>query len=202
MDRLIALLSVPPPAIRDFIVAPAVLVFSYYALTWIEPSLAALGLSAFVWAVVFSLGAVAAWRYPVAKEGVDLDPLGVGILVGLVVTSLGTLLYVNDPLWCQRFFTVVLLLKAGFLTHALWRAREDIGLFGGPLEGPAPLAEIWGRWKLVSIVALILVNETAIRFGTLEDWIVTWSVAPVVVYCLMHWTILADWWGSQDLDED
>lgn len=202
MDRLIALLSVPPPGLRNFVVAPAVLVFSYYVLIWIEPSINALGLSPFVLAVVFSLGAVAAWTLPIRMEQSGINHATYFIVVLLLAATLSGLLYVHDPLVCQRFLTVVMALRIGFLAHALWRAPEVIPRLGGPTEGPASFADIWGRWKLISLLALIFVNEAAIRHGSLEDWIITWSVAPVVVYCLMHWTIVAEWWSCPDAGED
>ncbi len=200
MDRLFALLSVPPPGLRNFIVAPAVLVFSYYVLNWIEPSISALGLSPFVLAVVFSLGAVTAYTLPTVMEPSEQDQGTFFIVMILTSATFGMLLYVHDPLVCQRFFTAVLALRIVLLAHALWRAPQHIPRIGGPIEAPASYSDIWGRWKLISLLALIFANEAAIRHGSLEDWIVTWSVAPALVYCLMHWTIVAEWWGSPDAD--
>jgi hypothetical protein len=202
MDRLIALLSVPPPGLRNFIVSPAVLVFSYYVLTWIEPSVSALGLSPFVLAFVFAMGAVAAWTIPVRMAQSEVGGGTYLIVVMLLAAILALLLYVHDPLICQRFLTVILALRIVFLVHALWRAPEDIPRMGGPTEGSASFADIWGRWKIVSFLALIFVNEAAIRHGSLEDWIIAWSIAPVVIYCLTYWTMVAEWWGSPDADED
>lgn len=200
MDRLIALLSVPPPGLRNFVVFPAVLVFAYTVLLAMEPALNALGLSAFVLAVVFALFAGMAWQAPVVVASTDMDRFTLMIFAGLNLAILAVLAFGQDPLLCQRFFTIVLILRVIFLAQPYWQAPEDLALMGGPRSGSQCLMQIWRQWKLISLVMLLLVNETAIKFGTLTEWIIVWSVAPVVAYCLMYWTIMATWDDEADAE--
>ena len=198
MDRLIALLSVPPPGLRKLIVLPAVLVFSYTVLLSMTPELDRLGLSAFVLAVVFTLFAELSWRIPVVIA--QIGNLKTAYGYGINLCFLAVLLYVNDPLWCQRYFTAALGFKVVCLGLALWRTPDQLADWGGIREGPDWLKDSWARWYIVSSVAVILVNETAIRYATLTEWIIVWAVSPVIAHCLMHWTILATWGDETDAD--
>ena len=193
MRRLLALLSVPPPGLRPFIVMPAALVFGFTFLSAFETRLADAGLSPFVLAVVLAMGVNWAWQFQGRDSWQRLEPALRQVVAGLVLAILAVLLFVHEPLWCQRVFTIVGGMKALFLAHALWRCPEDFALLGGPREGPEWFAQSWARWKLVSILMIVLMNEAAIRYGTQADWIVVWSVAPLTAYCLMHWTIVATW---------
>lgn len=193
MLRLLALIASPPGNLRPFIRFPAALVFSYTALLQGEAYLSGIGVSPFVLSVVIAMGFVAGMNAPgqvrAGLHDAEVARSAYAIFLGI----LGVLLVVHDPLWCQRVFTVFAASKALFILHALWRAPGDLPRLGGPVDGPAWFAGSWARWKVVSLVMLVLINETAIRYGTLTEWIIVWSVTPVVVYCLMCWTIVATW---------
>ena len=191
MRRLIALISMPPPRLRPFVVFPAVLVISYTFFLAIEYRLAEFGLSPLVLAVVLAMGIAWAWQLPNLLHQTQLDRDALPTAVFFVLATLALLLFVHDPLWCQRVFTVFLSIRAIWLAYALWRAPANFRHIGGPIDGPKWFAESWARWKLISLMMLILISETAISYGTLTEWVVAWSVAPVVAYCMMYWSILA-----------
>jgi hypothetical protein len=47
------------------------------------------------------------------------------------------------------------------------------------------------NWQVARIVALILLNEQAARYGTAFDWIVAITLGPIALHYLMYWTIFA-----------
>lgn len=200
MLRFLALITTPPGNLRPFVRFPAALVFSYTVLLLAEGYLSAIGLSPFVLAVVIAMGVMLALNAPgQLRDGLyEAEIARTAYLLYLGLLAL--LLIVHDPLWCQRVFTVFMASKALFILHGLWRAPEDLPKLGGPREGPRWFADAWARWKVVSLVMLVLVNETTIAYGTLTEWVIVWSVAPVVVYCLLCWTLVATW--DEDADPD
>jgi hypothetical protein len=200
MRRVLALISIPPPGLRPFIVFPASLVFTYAALLQVEPQLDALSLSPFVLAVVLAKSVSLASQIPslARRPGIGTD--GIKAAVAVIFVALGLLLLVHEPVWCQRSFTVILGLRAGFLANGLWRNSNDLRLLSGWTGEPDGFVRSWGRWKLVSMIMLLLINEATIMYGTLTEWVIVWSVAPVVAYCLMYWTLLATWDDEADLD--
>lgn len=47
------------------------------------------------------------------------------------------------------------------------------------------------NWHVARLIALILLNEMAARYGTAFDWIIAITLGPIALHYLMYWTILA-----------
>ncbi len=47
------------------------------------------------------------------------------------------------------------------------------------------------NWQIIRLVALILLNELAARYGTAFDWIIAITLGPIALHYLMFWTIVA-----------
>jgi len=154
---------------------------------------AAFGLSPFVFAFVLSVAVSWFWKMQNIVRNMQVERDVRLISFFIIFTPLAVLIFVNDPLWCQRFLSVTLGINAIFLAHGLWRSPQSLQNLSGMNDGPNWFIKLWARWRLASLLLLILVNESAISYATLTEWIIMWSMAPVIVYCLMFWSIAASW---------
>lgn len=176
----------------------AVLVLSYTVLRAVPMPPVLPESAPFVLSVVLTLGvnALSNIRQQSQRPDMQRDVLiATGVVYGLILL---VLLIRQDPLWCQRVFTLLPALKALWIGYALWRAPEDLRKLSGLDDSPAGYMMLWGRWKLVSLLFLVLLNEAAIRYGTLEEWIILWAVAPAAVFCLSLWILMVLWVPDED----
>jgi len=191
MRGLVAhLIANPPPGMRYFVVSGAVLIGLYMVLLPLDGTLQHAGTSAFVLANVVYLYGLMWWNMPSVRE--RLKPEGNSATFAGVATCfslIATVFLVQDPIWVQRFFSGMMLLRLAMFGFALafdpdwlrqlpWQARYwDTG------------RENAARWEVVGAAMLLLLNEAAIAFGTLDQWIGMRVLAPAVVYAIKWWTI-------------
>lgn len=201
MRRLVILLSMPPPNMRWFAVSGAILIGSYLALRPFADVLDRFGINYFVLANVIFLAGLTFRNLPSAAK--TAQTLGVrdwvlGFAVGTTLIGAAIFLLLDDPIWPQRLWTVLpafriaslgfgAFFRPGYLGEIPWLGRS---LTTGRINA--------ARWDIVGCLMLIMINETAIMYGTLDDWIIARVLAHPAVYALIWWTIIA----SHPLDDD
>lgn len=198
MKRLVELFSISPPGSREFLLLPVVLVISYMAFLHIGAELAALSLSPFVLSVVLTQAVGAIWLGQLRLRRCHDASRTPQVFSIVTLVGLAFLLAAQDPVWCQRFVSLVIAVRAAYLARALYRGETDLSDHGGPRSAPASFTRHWGQWKLYAFLALFAVNELAIAFASLTEWIIISAFAPMIAYCVLQWSMVALWDGGAD----
>lgn len=197
MRMFLALISTPPPGLSFFLAPASVLVLTYLVVLHVGPILG-VPTSPLVLAVAATIVVNASRSLPRQFRELDADEFVVGTVTTIVVATIAFLIWLDDPLWCQRLVTVILGTKALLIAHALWRDPDDLEPLGAPRSGPEWFVEDWARWKIVALGLTVLVNETAIRFANHAEWIAVTAILPALIYCLLYWTLTALAWSRLD----
>lgn len=88
-----------------------------------------------------------------------------------------TALSLGIAIYLGLFVLVVYMLRGG--DKIGWFARDwDVGQRNA------------ANWHIARLVALILLNETAARYGSAFDWVLAITLGPIALHYLMHWTIV------------
>lgn len=194
LARLFALLASPPPLSTGYLALHLALISGYTVFLHAEVWLQARGYSAFVLACVLFM-VLSAWRVmPVAVfSGPSPDSArrrgAIGVILTLVMATL--FLAFNDPLLCQRAFSVAWAFQAIYLTYGALRSPEHldrISWIGRTLREGRENAALWSA---AGCAALLAINEYVIANWSLTDWILMRSFAPIMICSLVWWSILA-----------
>jgi hypothetical protein len=155
-----------------------------------------LGASGFVWAVAALIFArvgvgILSWRWRV-PDAEDLPAVRRALvplaLAGLLVCA--GLVWLDDPLYAQRFATVYWLATAGlYLLYYLMSPTEISGLplpwNTHPLAGAVVLPI-----EILILLSMAVANEAAISTGSLSLWVSARVLIPMVFYPVGHWIAL------------
>ena len=192
--RLYVLLTTPPPLSPSYLALHLALISGYMVFLHAEGWLQAHGLSAFVLACVLFM-VLSAWRnLPIA---VAVGPASFSAqrrgLVGVTVTLLLAALFLilNDPLLCQRAFSVICAFRAIYLTYGALRSPtclDRMAWIGRTMRDGRDNAALWSA---AGCAALLVINEYTIALWSHSEWIVMRSIAPIVIHAFVWWSILA-----------
>lgn len=190
MRGLISLLSIPPPNMRYFAITGAVLIGLYLVLLPFDGALQRMGTSAFVLSNVLFMFGLMWWNMPGIRarvERVGLTTVGIGL--GVCFSALSVVFLLEDPIWIQRFISLIFVLRVLVFAYSL--------CFEPPFLGELPWhAKYWdvgrenaARWEIVGCLMLLLLLEIAVAYGSLDQWMGVRVAAPAFVHALKWWTI-------------
>ncbi|MEM9343822.1 MAG: hypothetical protein AAGA87_12325 [Pseudomonadota bacterium] len=173
---------------RYFIVTGAILVGLYMALRPFDEAFQQAGMSAFVLANVLYMSGSMWWNLPSLRDR-SSSVAAITNAVTLSFAVIAGLFLMCDPLWIQRLFSAYLAFRAGIFAFALFCDPEWLGDLPWHARYWDSGRENAARWEIVGAVMMLLLNEVAIAYGTLDQWMVVRVVSPALVYALKWWTI-------------
>ena len=172
----------------------ATLVVAYLALVPFGDYLEQANLSSFVLANVIML---VARRFAQVREaeGFSTDPFFVTSVmklgVFLTIAFCALFLFFNDPLVCQRYFTVLCAVHACPIFYATLFDREFLGAFPWVFRDVKHGRLTAARWAIVGDITLIAINETVIATAGEPEWIEMRALAPIAMFSIVWWAFMA-----------
>lgn len=110
--------------------------------------------------------------------------------LSLAVVPLLILSFAKDPMWCQRTQSVFyLMIAAIFLSDVLKGRTETAASFWPDAEMQPHLSNL-GRMMVVYNLAFLVLNETMIQTVSASNWLMFWSVLPVVGHTVLRAMVL------------
>jgi len=110
--------------------------------------------------------------------------------LSLAVVPLLILSFAKDPMWCQRTQSVFyLMIAAIFLSDVLKGRTETAASFWPDAEMQPHLSNL-GRMMVVYNLAFLVLNETMIQTVSASNWLLFWSVLPVVGHTVLRAMVL------------
>ena len=93
---------------------------------------------------------------------------------------LALLIWVGEPIWCQRFLSVYFLVMAGLYLLDVIDGRHAMVQYFLPAERNHGADALLTRVMAIFQMALLLLNETMIANATLTVWLVYFGLLPIL----------------------
>ena len=93
---------------------------------------------------------------------------------------LALLIWVGEPLWCQRFLSVYFLVMAGLYLLDVIDGRHAMVQYFLPGERVRGTDALMTRVMAIYQMALLLLNETMIANASLTVWLVYFGLLPML----------------------
>lgn len=100
---------------------------------------------------------------------------------------LAILIWIGEPIWCQRFLSVYFLVMAGLYLLDVIDGRHSMVQYFLPAERNRGADALMTRVMAIYQMALLLLNETMIAQSSLTVWLVYFGLLPM----LSHRVLLA-----------
>jgi hypothetical protein len=100
---------------------------------------------------------------------------------------LALLIWIGEPIWCQRFLSVYFLVMAGLYLLDVIDGRHSMVQYFLPAERNRGADALMTRVMAIYQMALLLLNETMIAQSSLTVWLVYFGLLPM----LSHRVLLA-----------
>ena len=145
----------------------------------------AMFMAAFVLAMALRLalrsdGTIRKMRSQISNRGTAVLALifGPGVLALLI--------WVGEPLWCQRFLSVYFLVMAGLYLLDVIDGRHAMVQYFLPGERVRGTDALMTRVMAIYQMALLLLNETMIANASLTVWLVYFGLLPMLSHRVLN----------------
>ena len=145
----------------------------------------AMFMAAFVLAMALRLalrsdGTIRRMRSQISNRGTAVLALifGPGVLALLI--------WVGEPLWCQRFLSVYFLVMAGLYLLDVIDGRHAMVQYFLPGERVRGTDALMTRVMAIYQMALLLLNETMIANASLTVWLVYFGLLPMLSHRVLN----------------
>jgi hypothetical protein len=95
------------------------------------------------------------------------------------------LIWINEPVWCQRFLSVYFLVMAGLYLLDVIDGRHAMVQYFLPAERNRGADGLLTRVMAIYQMALLLLNETMIAQTSLTVWLVYFGLLPVLSHRIL-----------------
>ncbi len=110
--------------------------------------------------------------------------------LSFAVVPLLILSFAKDPLWCQRMQSVFyLMIAAVFLSDVLKGRTQTAASFWPDAEMEPHLFNL-GRMMVVFNFGFLVLNETMIQTVSTSNWLLFWSVLPIMGHTVLRAMVL------------
>ena len=99
---------------------------------------------------------------------------------------LALLIWVGEPLWCQRFLSVYFLVMAGLYLLDVIDGRHAMVQYFLPGERVRGTDALMTRVMAIYQMALLLLNETMIANASLTVWLVYFGLLPMLSHRVLN----------------
>lgn len=93
---------------------------------------------------------------------------------------MAVLIWVGEPIWCQRFLSLYFLVMAGLYLLDVIDGRHAMVKYFLPAERNRGADALMTRVMAIFQMALLLLNETMIAQGSLTVWLVYFGLLPML----------------------
>lgn len=180
-----------PPLSRTLYVPGAILLVGYPLLTVL------LGPDHQSQAFVTAFLAALAFRIAIGFEGMVRRMLTrysvtqtVIFALGFAVVPLLVLSLTKDPLWCQRMQSVFYLMIGAIFLSDVLKGRDVTAASFWPDAEMQPHLSNLSRMMVVYNFSFLVLNETMIQTVSASNWLLFWSVLPVVGHAVLRAMVL------------
>lgn len=180
-----------PPLSRTLYVPGAILLVGYPLLTVL------LGADHQGEAFVTAFLAALAFRIAIGFEGMVRRMLTrysvaqtVIFALGFAVVPLLVLSVTKDPLWCQRMQSVFYLMIGAIFLSDVLKGRDLTAASFWPDAEMQPHLSNLSRMMVVYNFSFLVLNETMIQTVTASNWLLFWSVLPVMGHTVLRAMVL------------
>jgi hypothetical protein len=180
-----------PPLSRTLYVPGAILLVGYPLLTVL------LGPDHESQAFVTAFLAALAFRIAIGFEGMVRRMMTrysvaqtVIFALGFAVVPLLVLSFTKDPLWCQRMQSVFYLMIGAIFLSDVLKGRDVTAASFWPGAEMRPHLPNLGRMMVVYNFSFLVLNETMIHTVSASNWLLFWSVLPVVGHTVLRAMVL------------
>jgi len=155
-----------------------------------------LGTSGFVWAVALFVALRVPIGFCAGRKAIDATLVGgpverwiiLAVLILLNTCAALILVWLDDPLYAERLFTLLFLILAVALPFTLptdEEAHESLRWLVHPENRPIAMSV-----EVLIAVTLAVVNEAAIATGDPGLWVTMRVIGPIIVVPVGHWIAL------------
>lgn len=180
-----------PPLSRTLYVPGAILLVGYPLLTVL------LGADHQGEAFVTAFLAALAFRIAIGFEGMVRRMLTcysvaqtVIFALGFAVVPLLVLSVTKDPLWCQRMQSVFYLMIGAIFLSDVLKGRDLTAASFWPDAEMQPHLSNLSRMMVVYNFSFLVLNETMIQTVSASNWLLFWSVLPVMGHTVLRAMVL------------
>ena len=99
--------------------------------------------------------------------------------------ALAVLIWVGEPLWCQRFLSVYFGVNACLYLLDLIDGRHAMVRHVLPDNRPRGADPMMSRVLAICYMTLVLLNETLIHQASLAIWLIYFGLLPVLLHRLL-----------------
>ncbi len=126
--------------------------------------------------VLRSDGAIRKMRSQISSRSTFI----IALLFGPGVIAL--LIWVGEPIWCQRFLSLYFLVMSGLYLLDVFDGRHAMVQYFLPSDRNRGADGLMTRVMAIFHMALLLLNETMIAQSSLTVWLVYFGLLPVLSY--------------------
>ena len=110
--------------------------------------------------------------------------------VPLALGPLAALIWLDDPLWCQRLQSLYFIVVGSMFLSDVIGQRNDMAALFWPWDRMKPYLPALTRMMVLYHASFLLLNETMIRVLLPAGWLVFWAVLPVISHMILSALIL------------
>lgn len=112
------------------------------------------------------------------------------MVVPLALGPLSLLIWLDDPLWCQRMQSLYFIILGSMFLSDVIGQRNDMAALFWPWERMTRYLPALTRMMALYHAAFLLLNETMIRVLLPAGWLVFWAVLPVISHLILSALII------------